>query len=443
MALFQKYNNENIHSRAVIAGLLNILNNHIEYEQVWSNEEIESVKVPWFYNQSGDERFMQDFYTFYGWCLPPRPVDGNFDRIPRGAITYTGSQINAQRITSRFVQGRFLKEIDGKLQSYISMLYSIPLSMTYDCEMWIDNHLTALKLEQLIRELFYKTITFYVYYKGMRLGCQVGFPESYTLTKNIQYSFESDNKIKLNFQLEVEAYQPVFDKTTETLAEKNIKAFAYRLYDAPNKYDGDISVISPLENVIIPKGIPLSIEWLYSREEAVINKVDISYTYFNQNTRYSIDKAQPNHEMYIWNIPDNFTEYKQPEIIWEETDNITIIRQPSIKIIPDLNTKQITSSSFYVIDGGYFYVAGDPSSGDASIGITLEMRDTNNNVMYTENDALILNIKFNKLNELNLINTLDPSLYFPGNIDYKYINIYVSNSVNADHFGITHGIKIV
>ncbi|HPI82155.1 MAG TPA: hypothetical protein PK122_02915, partial [Candidatus Paceibacterota bacterium] len=62
MALYQKYNNEDILIRAVIAGLLDVLNNHIEYKQVWANDDVETIKVPWLYNQSGDERFMQDFY---------------------------------------------------------------------------------------------------------------------------------------------------------------------------------------------------------------------------------------------------------------------------------------------------------------------------------------------------------------------------------------------
>ena len=127
MALQQRYNNEGIFARAVLAGLLNILNNNITYEQTWSNEDVETINVPWFYNQSGDERFMQDFYTHYSDCVPPRPVDGNFDQIPRGVITYTGARIGAQRITSRFVQGSFLKEVNGQLQTYRSFLYSIHL----------------------------------------------------------------------------------------------------------------------------------------------------------------------------------------------------------------------------------------------------------------------------------------------------------------------------
>lgn len=198
MSILNTYNNENIISRAVIAGLLGVLNNDIKYEQAWANDDIEEVSIPWFYNQSGDERFMQDFYTHYADCNFPRPVDGNFDAIPRGVITYTGSTIDANRVTNRFVKCRYLKLVNGKLESFVSYMYSIPLTIRFDCELWADTQLTALKVEQSIREAFCKTVTFYMYYKGMRLGATAGFSEDYNVTKNIQYSFESDNRTKLS-----------------------------------------------------------------------------------------------------------------------------------------------------------------------------------------------------------------------------------------------------
>src|SRR5271157_943980 len=171
MSLNNHYNTDNIFSRALIAGLLRVLNFEIKYEQTWSNEDIEEVEIPFFYNMSGDERFKQNFYTFYADCIRPKHIDGNFDRIPRGVVTYKGSPISAQRITSRFVQGKYVQEIDGKLETFSSYLYSIPLSPQFSIEMWIDTENTLLKVEQAIRETFYKTKTYYVSFRGMRIGC--------------------------------------------------------------------------------------------------------------------------------------------------------------------------------------------------------------------------------------------------------------------------------
>lgn len=428
MALHQHYNNEDILVRAVIAGLLNILNNKIKYTQTWSNEDIEDIIVPFYYNMSGDERFMQDFYTHFSHCLPPKPVDGNFDMIPRGVITYTGSTVDNSRITSRFVQGNYLKEVNGQLQTYRSFLYSIPLTVNFDCEIWADTQITSLKIEQVIRELFYKTVTFYVYYKGMRLGCTAGFPEDITLQKNINYSFESDNKIKLNFSLQVEAYQPVFDPTTEVNANDFMTGIGFRLIDkAQNKHDGILDMTTgtaAYSGTTIPKGYPLLLEWIYKDENAIINKVDIAWSNTGETERNIIQRGIPNNEWYVWNIPETFTNYKHPAIIWSEDSSISIYRDPIIRILPDINTNEITESSFYIVDSGYF-LSHTP---DTSINIVLEMRNTLNQVVYTGDSSISVNIVGNKIDETNPVN-INGTIIFPGIIDYKVIDIYVVNSV--------------
>jgi hypothetical protein len=450
MSLYHKYNNENILIRAVLAGLLDILNNQIKYEQAWADDDIETVQVPWFYNQSGDERFNQDFYTHYAECMPPRPVDGNFDVIPRGVITYTGSSIVAQRITSRYVQGRYVKEVDGQLESYVSYLYSIPLSVRIDCEIWCDRQITALKIEQAIREVFYKTVTYYVYFRGLRIGSTVGFPEDITLEKNIQYSFEPNNPIKVNFQLEIETYQPVFDPTTEMKTTSRIKGFSYNLYPVPEKNNintitpsnnlylgSQFQIVTPREGATIPKGTPVWVEWVFNDRGKIINKVNLQWAYYGQNEFYDIELAVPNHEYYVWNIPDTFTDFKEPHIIWEETNDIKVTKVPIVKIIPDLVTRQISSTSFEIIDEGYFTSV----NGDTSINLQLEMRDRHNEISYSPDGAIWGNIQYNTLTSISV----DPStlVYFPEPIDFKHIDIYITNTNDGTTFGIANNIKIV
>lgn len=446
MALYQKYNNENILSRAVIAGLLNILNNKITYEQVWSNEQIETIEVPWFYNMSGDERFMQDFFTHYGDCEAPRPADGNFDFFPRGILSYTGAVIDAQRITSRYVQGLYLKDVDGQLQTMRSFLYSIPLNINFDCELWADTQITALKIEQAIREVFYKTVTFYVYFKGMRVGCTVGFPEDITLNKNIQYSFETNNstRIKINFTLQVETYQPVFDPTTEVNANNFMTGVGMRLIDGNVvKSDGSINITTPQdgapdEPLVVPKGAPLMIEWNYAQENAIINKIDAYWSNHGTNTRNLIERGVPNNQYYVWNIPETFTDYIHPELIYDEDASISIYRKPSIRILPDICTGQITTASFYVFDPGYF-ISPIP---DTSINLVLEMTDSEGNVSYSGDTSIKINIKGYRVDESNPV-SIDGSVYFPGTIDYRLIDLFITNSVNTDVFDVVENIQII
>lgn len=443
MSLFHRYNNEDVLIRAIIAGLLDVLNNKIQYRQAWGDEDLEMIEVPWFYNQSGDERFMQDFYTHYAHCLPPKPVDGNFDMIPRGSLTYTGSGIDEQRITNRFVQGRYVKDIDGILEQYVSFLYSIPLTVRFDAELWVDTQLTAFKIEQQIREVFFKNVTYYVYYKGMRVGCTAGFPADVMIDKNINYSFESDNRIKMNFTIEVESYQPVFDPTTEMLASNKMKGIGYRLYANDEKSDGAIRMIKPDDNLTLPKGIPLWLEWSFTREGGVMPNVSVYWLNHQENLRNEIELGAPNYEFYVWNIPEDFTEFDEPAIIWEEdpsTQGVQIIRDPLLKIVPNTETNEITEDSFYAIETGYFRAPSD----DASINIMLEMRDDEGNISYSEDGKVWANIKYNQLDAQNPVSIApDSSIFFPGTVDYKVIDLNVANAVNPDVFGIINKLKIV
>jgi hypothetical protein len=447
MSLYNTYNNEDIIIRAVIAGMLDVLNNGIKYNQVWSNEEIEEVDVPWFYNQSGDERFMQDFYTHYHACNFPKPVDGNFDRIPRGVITYSGSTIDANRITNRFVQGRYLKEVDGQLQSYVSFLYSIPLTINFECEMLIDTQVTSLKVEQAIRETFYKTKTFYVYYKGLRLGCTAGFSEDDTIDKLIEYSFNEENQITLKFNIEIETYQPVFDPTTEMDANNYMRGIGYRIYgdsdtDVEERNDGEINIISPTTNSAVPKGYPLLIEWDYVRELFILGKVDAYYVNSGENEWNLIEKGIDNREYWFWNIPETFTNFKAPKIIFEEDSSTQVYRQPTISVLPDINTKAITADSFTIINNGYFMTTQNQV--DSSIGIILEMKTDAGATQYTNDGDIYLNINHFQIDKENPVWIApDASIIFPGTVDYKVIDIHIANSVNNDIFGVVRDITII
>ena len=442
MALYNKYNNEDILIRAVLVGLLELLNNEIQYTQVWGNsdEEIETIDVPWYYNQSGDERFMQDFFTHYADCTSARKIDGNLtDQIPRGVITYNGSSINAQRITSRYVQGRYIKEVNGQLESYASYLYSIPLVVQINCEVWVDRQITALKIEQIIREKFYKTLTYYTYYKGLRVGSTVGFPEDIVNEKNITYSFESDNKIKLTFTLEIETYQPVFDRTTEVKTTSRINAFTYNLYPASEKDKlNSIEITTPVEGAIIPKGIPVWIEWIANSRGRIINKVNIQWSNHSENDLDKIELGVPNYEYYIWNIPSTFTDFKEPYLIWEETDSISVVRTPIIKVIPDLSTNVIDASSFVIVDEGYFNTLGED---DASIYVQLEMKDDDGTVYYSYDNTIYANIKYNIVDSFTVDSSTD--IEFPGTVDYKNIDIYVGTVYSEEIVGILSNIYIV
>lgn len=216
MAFNEKFNSDDVLYRNIIVGLLNLLNRRIVYTQAIGPDEVKEMSVPFFYFMYNDERFMQDFYQLNGQdCDGPQFAEGNIDPVPRGVINMSSMTINSGALTSKFVRGTFNKEVDGTVKAYSAFLNPIPLTLLFEVEVVCATFTEALKIVQQTIDTFYKVAIYAIDYKGLRVMCQVGFSQDYTIEKPLTFSYGEDNKITMKFTLEMETYQPVFDKTSE------------------------------------------------------------------------------------------------------------------------------------------------------------------------------------------------------------------------------------
>lgn len=356
-SLYENFNSDNILIRSVLAGLLDLLNHNIDYSQFWGDKIEEKVTLPWYYDfGTSQERFMQDNYTFFGTsCFNQDKITGTFLSLPNGIISYEGSNIEMSQITNRFVQGSYLKSENGKLVTYTSFLYSIPLTVNVKCTVTCDNQITAMKIEQALREKFYKNQTFYVLFRGMRIGCCVGFPENYAMEKGTEYSFDNSQKNpKITFSLVIETYQPAFDPTNEIEANKYIKGIGW---DVQIKAGSDAKSVTFKDfdtDVIYPVGFPVCFEWTYKSMNSEMLNVGLYYKYNddpNDTEEHDIVKSTPNQCSYVWNIPEGISDYVQPTITINDP-MAQVIEEPVIRIIPNKRTHKIDENSFIVVDRG-------------------------------------------------------------------------------------------
>jgi hypothetical protein len=220
MAFNQAYNTDNVLHRAILIGLLNLLNRNIVIQQVEGpniETDVREIQVPFFPAFYNNERFMQDFYQL----LDPDCYDGHKfaeggnDPIPRGVIEMTSMAINSAALTNKFVRATYNKEQDGTVVAYSAFLNPIPLTINWDIEIKCSTYLEAMKITQVVIETFYKVAIFAVEYKGIRIPCQVGFSQDYNVEKPMTFTYGEDPQILVKFSLEMEAYQPVFDKPSE------------------------------------------------------------------------------------------------------------------------------------------------------------------------------------------------------------------------------------
>jgi len=218
MAFNDKWNTDDVHLRAVIIGMVNHLNRNVFYDQVTDKDTVEEKSVPFYFANSQQERFMQDYYMLYNQeCGTTQYAEGNYDPVPRGILNISSLTINSAALTSKFVRGTYNKEVSGSVKAYSAFLNPIPLRIMFEVEIICGTVLESFKIIQSLIDTFYKVATFAVDYKGLRIACQVGFSEDYNLEKPITFSYPGGDEVKtmIKFPLEMETYQPVFDKTSE------------------------------------------------------------------------------------------------------------------------------------------------------------------------------------------------------------------------------------
>jgi len=410
--LYEKRNTDDIFTRNVIGGLLKVLNNKLSYDQIWDDEKgiAEKITVPFYYDMGNplSERFLQDNYLFFGDQCGFKKINGNFDMIPRGMISLNSSTIQADQITNRMVYGEYQKEDpnDGKIKTYVAFLYSLPITMSIGVTIYAASFNEMLKIDQACKEFFYKNKTYYITYRGMKLGCRVGFPESFLGEKMSGYTMGSDsdkNFQKITFDLNIECYQPVFDYTTERLKTNVMRSVISSVETASKSseltrgdkevvlndditnepyhytpimsiehekvYNDEFNKIYVIDNYgnhsLYPSGCVMKLRWGWRKSNGDLKKVAIKWQDYSEvieedeDFKKTIKKTTlidtvENHTFYDWDIPEDFTGFKGIDIAIMNSDNVSAYKSPVIKAIPDPETGNISQDTIFCLDPGYF-----------------------------------------------------------------------------------------
>ena len=468
--LYERRNTDNIFVRSVIGGLLNMLNNEIRYEQVWSPDAIDELFVPFFYDMgSSGEDFIQDNYTFFeDVCeFPEKKIDGNFDIIPRAHVKMDDISIRSGDATNRFVMGEYTKvNEECKQETYVSFLYSMPLTVSFSVEVRIDNVINMFKIEQALREFFYKNKTFYTTFKGMRIGCRAGFPDNFKGEKTMEYSIGSAEAgaiyNKRVFTIDVETYHPIFDPTTEILKTNKLKSFAYdvtfnlndkdnRNVGAINKEDGSryipiistdvatnttgkIIVLSNLKDSTLSSRIPVMLKWNSFKGNGDMRTIRLSYVDNETGEKEEI-KVVYNTSYYYWDLPKKFKDNALDFNITYLSGNV--YTKPEIEIIPDTETGEITIDSFKIKNKGYF-MSDDPN---ASIDVTIDYLNEKTDAIETLKGVKI-NLFNNQIDEENPV-TITRKLVYKNPIKYNNINIIIEDAIDSSCSSVIENVSIV
>lgn len=369
--LFERRNTTDVFNRNVIMGVLRILNQKLVYEQIWSEElgGVENVTVPFFFDfgasNPNSERFIQDNYTFFtdNECtsIGIKKIDGSFDKYPQGRVSLSSVSIDSGNITNRFSMATYTKIEDGRPKAYTAYLYSMPLIFQFSLEIRCKEMLTAFKIDEACRNFFFKNQTFHFNYKGTIVPCRAGFPESGISLSVGEYKMGDaghDTMIKLSYQIQVETYQPVFDRFSERPADSSIGTVGFNIWvnnnPEPQHRTGPLywkTDFSQINNLV--SGQDIFIEWSYSYTDRDLLMVELCYKKEGDEREYVIDVCD-NHNFYCWDIPKDMTDNSPIDIMIENTDEVSVTTQPEIYIYPDPDTHTVEPGNVYVKSKGFF-----------------------------------------------------------------------------------------
>jgi hypothetical protein len=235
-------NVQDIFLRNATLSLLDVLNREIEIDLV-RDGKVEKHEIPFFYNFSGGEGFMKDFFIDVpNECKIPKHAEGNYDIVPRGIVTLNSFSIKSSAITNKFVRGSFLQqelgENDEKInKAYSSRLYSLPLQLKFDAKILVDNLNKSFKIMEKVMDMYYKNRVVYFQYRGVRIPGQFTFPDQENFEKKYDFTYETDQRVNISFSLDMETYFPSFSEDTTFYKGNNIRRFGLNIDSSGKSID--------------------------------------------------------------------------------------------------------------------------------------------------------------------------------------------------------------
>lgn len=219
-----KFNYDDSVLRHIIIGLCADLNKKIYiYHQRTQTERIK-VDVPFYNSFAGDEDVLYDYFLLDDMLDPDKKkAIGNYDVIPRGIVNVESFNIDSGALINKFSRGYYQKEVDGQMKSFIAQFQMIPVVISCECKILVDNQLDMYRITEKLIKRLYKSNIFQVDVGHIeegtyRIASSYSLPEDYEHEHPIEFSFDDDKTKSITFTLEIQSFIPAFEEDDEQFA---------------------------------------------------------------------------------------------------------------------------------------------------------------------------------------------------------------------------------
>lgn len=230
--MLENKNYDDVFLRSIIVGLVSFLYDVISIKQTVNNVE-GSKKVPFFYSEGGDIQFMTDYFLNtdkYCNILSPK-IEGNMNKIPSGRLTLTTSTVADQELTSGYIRIKHKKKVETEFtteeRDFASRGEFIPIQMIFEAKVQCGSSIERMKIWQQINIILYRVRKFWIRFGGVeKIPVMISFPSDYTIPKEVKYKYPDNEKLGLDFNIEVMSYLPALQVQTERQAAEHIDHIA-------------------------------------------------------------------------------------------------------------------------------------------------------------------------------------------------------------------------
>jgi len=205
----QEFNFDNTILRYVFVALLGELRDKIYFYNKIDEDNSKKIEIPFYPSLTGMSRFLLDNFKY----TPETEgkAIGDYDKDPRGIVTLSDIRINAQSITNKFTRGTFTKMYQGELKTFSLMHCPLPVTLSFDIIIVVNNMIEILKATESIISKLYKSSKFFVDLGGFQVPANLSVPEDFQSEKLFTYAINEKQDHQILFQMEVSTFMPIFE----------------------------------------------------------------------------------------------------------------------------------------------------------------------------------------------------------------------------------------
>lgn len=205
----QTKNFDNSVLRYIIVSLLAELRDKIYIYQHLEDGTTEKVDIPFMYSITGSERFLKDEFMYDS--IDNGKAIGDYEKVPRGVINISNISIDSGSQMNKFIQAKFVHEVDGVLKTFYLRTCFLPLNMSFSCDMVCSSQLEQLKVTEAVVSKMYAVNLFYVDLGMMNVQASYQLPTDYSQERPIDFQMDGQKEYKVTFNIDVKSFMPVFE----------------------------------------------------------------------------------------------------------------------------------------------------------------------------------------------------------------------------------------